>query len=182
MFPSFLRSHLATASVIQRVVHNLTPAGIAMGTFQKVLVGAAAGAAATVPMTAAMLLSHRFLPAHLQYPLPPRLITDRLAATNSPQGPTAGLNHVPTMAAHFAFGAGTGALYAMLPAEQEPVLSGMAFGVAVWAASYLGWVPVSGLLEPATRHPKERVAMMIGAHLVWGAALGQVTHALRENA
>jgi hypothetical protein len=43
-------------------------------------------------------------------------------------------------------------------------------GVAVWVASYLGWIPVVGILKPATLHPKRRNALMLVAHLVWGAS------------
>ena len=34
----------------------------------------------------------------------------------------------------------------------------------------------SGLMPPATRQPAPRNAMMIGAHVVWGAALGLNSH------
>jgi hypothetical protein len=52
------------------------------------------------------------------------------------------------------------------------VLAGTLYGLVVWGASYLGLVPALGLLSPATRHPRRRNALMIAAHLVWGAALG----------
>src|SRR5436190_911638 len=44
-----------------------------------ILAGALAGLAATVPMTLAMELMYRQLPPRQRYPLPPRLITQRLA-------------------------------------------------------------------------------------------------------
>ena len=47
-------------------------------------------------------------------------------------------------------------------------VSGPASGVAVWLASYMGWIPAVGILEPAPRHPVRRNGLMIGAHLVWG--------------
>ena len=37
-------------------------------------------------------------------------------------------------------------------------------------ASYLFWLPGMGILKPATLHPRRRNALMLGAHLVWGAA------------
>ena len=48
-----------------------------------VLVGAAAGCAATVPMTWAMGELHHRLPAHERYPLPPRTVTMRAAGAAS---------------------------------------------------------------------------------------------------
>jgi hypothetical protein len=48
--------------------------------------------------------------------------------------------------------------------------------MAVWAGSYLGLLPAAGILPSATRDYPERNAVMIGAHVVWGAALGYFTH------
>jgi uncharacterized membrane protein YagU involved in acid resistance len=46
--------------------------------------------------------------------------------------------------------------------------SGAVAGAAVWLASYMGWIPAVGILEPATKHPARRNGLMIAAHLVWG--------------
>jgi hypothetical protein len=54
------------------------------------------------------------------------------------------------------------------------VLAGAGFGVAVWAGSYLGWLPAAGILSPATEHPPRRNALMIASHVVWGATAGVV--------
>jgi hypothetical protein len=47
-------------------------------------------------------------------------------------------------------------------------LPGALFGVGVWGASYLGWLPAVGLIQPAIRHPARRNALMLSVHLVWG--------------
>ncbi len=74
------------------------------------------------------------------------------------------------MLAHFAYGALAGAVYARTLGR--PTSSGGAiYGLLVWIASYLGWIPASGLLKPATGHPPRRNALMIAAHLVWGTVL-----------
>jgi uncharacterized membrane protein YagU involved in acid resistance len=137
--------------------------------------GAAAGTAATVPMTAAMTLLQRELPSARRQPLPPRQITVRvarevgLAKYLGPAERTAA-----TAVAHFGYGAAAGALYgAIAPALPGPPLGkGIAFGLAVWAGSYLGWLPAAGILRPATHEPAGRNTMMIAAHVVWGAVLG----------
>src|SRR5919107_176638 len=62
-----------------------------------------------------------------------------------------------------------------LPAPRapgRPVAKGITWGLIVWATSYLGLLPATGLHEPATRHPRERNLLMILAHVVWGGALG----------
>ena len=150
----------------------------------QLLLGALAGFAATAPMSLAMKLMHEQLPEHEQYPLPPRAVAMNIAAEagvreelDEPE--REGL----TWASHFAYGTACGALYATVAQRTPlpPVVSGMAFGLAVWAGSYLGWLPATGILSPATEHPARRNALMIGAHLVWGAAAGAIVAGLDDE-
>jgi hypothetical protein len=150
----------------------------------QLLAGATAGLLATIPMTVVMLAWHRHLPAAQRYDLPPRLITERAAARMrfAARAPRPG--SVATLAAHFGFGAATGALYAAGRTElhrQFPATTGIGYGLVVWAASYLGWVPAMRLMPPATRQPAARNAMMVAAHIVWGAALGLALNALSSS-
>lgn len=151
------------------------------------VIGAAAGLVATGAMTLVMQRLHRRLPAAERHPLPPRLVTDRILGS--------GLNGVPdrtradiAMAAHYGYGAVAGALYPVLTDRWQPhtlartLADGAAFGVAVWAGSYLGWIPATGVLTPATRHPARRNAMMIAAHLVWGGATALLYEQFRRPA
>jgi hypothetical protein len=71
---------------------------------------------------------------------------------------------------HFLFGALGGAAFGGLTGARS-LASGAVFGVAVWSASYLGWIPATGLLRFGTTHPARRNGLMIAVHLVWGAAL-----------
>ena len=79
-----------------------------------------------------------------------------------------------TLAAHFGYGAAMGGIFAMLAPRTpgHPVPKGIAWGLIVWATSYLGLLPATGLHEPATRHPRERNILMILAHVIWGGSLG----------
>ena len=147
-------------------------------TTKMLLAGALAGMAATLPMTVAMELMHRQLPARQRHPLPPRKITMRAArraglARHLDEPQRFGL----TIAAHFGYGTGCGALYAPLARRVKgpAVLKGMGYGLAVWSVSYLGLLPVLGLMRPATQHAPQRNALMIAAHLVWGGTLGLLT-------
>jgi uncharacterized membrane protein YagU involved in acid resistance len=135
----------------------------------RLLIGGIAGFVGTLAMTAAMSRLHRMLPAKERYPLTPREIVDALAHQDEAEpalSETAALD--TTTAAHFAYGAATGALLGAANPKVGPAEGALA-GVAVWAASYLGWIPGVGILKPATDHPRRRNALMIGAHLVWGA-------------
>jgi hypothetical protein len=124
------------------------------------LYGAIAGCCATLAMTMAMRRLDRHLAVRNRYPLPPREITETTF------GPGCG-QAVLTVISHFAFGAAAGAVYGSLPRK----LPGVLFGPAVWAVSYLGWVPMLRILAPATRHPKSRNFLMIAVHVVWGSCL-----------
>lgn len=149
----------------------------------KLVRGAIAGTVATVPMTLVMISLFRRLPRRQRYPLPPRLLMENLTArvTRDKAVDEAKLTHV-TVGTHFGYGAITGAFYPYLERDARPnVLTGMTFGVGIWAASYLGWIPAAGLLAPATRHPASRNALMLAAHLVWGAALARISAALRDR-
>ncbi|WP_175428863.1 hypothetical protein [Azospirillum argentinense] len=137
--------------------------------------GAIAGLAGTVAMTAAMRAMFRALPEKDRYPLPPRLITDRVV------GPTGVMDAMDeperrdlTLALHYGYGAAAGALY---PAVARRIggptaLTGVGYGLAVWGASYLGWIPAMRILTPATRHPPARNSLMLAAHVVWGGVTG----------
>jgi hypothetical protein len=159
--------------------------------------GLLSGLAATVPMTAVMELLHRQLPPSQQDPLPPRKITQRLTRR-------AGVEHeldegdhqALALASHFAYGASTGSIYAVLDEHLRPhfpralrdlpppaldAAHGTAFGLLVWAASYLGWLPAAGIMKPATRHRAPRNALMITAHVVFGATLGLMVGAAKRR-
>ena len=146
--------------------------------------GTVAGAAATVPMTWAMELMHRLLPAHERYPLPPREVTEELTAKTNLDDRLNEAGHFwLSLASHFGYGAASGALYAGLLRDLpgRPVVKGTAYGLAVWAGSYLGLLPALDLLPPATQHPPRRTALMVAAHLVWGSALGIFTDLLERG-
>lgn len=144
------------------------------------VIGAAAGIAATIAMTVVADRLHRRLPQRERYPLPPRELTERSAravALDRQLGER-GLQ-AASLASHFGFGAAAGALYPLCPGrERHPVASGVAYGLAVWTASYFGWVPALGLLPPADEHPRRRSALMIVVHVVWGGTLGLLSERL----
>jgi len=149
--------------------------------FRKLFKGAAAGFVATVPMSISMLVGWRLLPKREKYPLPPRLITEEITERvgmedRMSEDELVGL----TVFSHFGYGALFGSIYALF-SERLPMhssLKGGLAGLALWAGSYLGWLPAVGILRPATRHPWRRNLLMILAHLVWGVTLGEVTRKL----
>jgi putative membrane protein len=141
------------------------------------LSGALGGLVATAPMTVAMEIMHQELPWWERYPLPPSQIISKITEELGLRKNMDQSEHVAaTLIAHFAYGTAAGMVYAPL-AKRVPLpsaLKGIAFGLVVWTTSYLGLLPALGILRPATKHPARRNALMIAAHVVWGAALGAV--------
>ena len=151
----------------------------------KILLGVLAGLAATAPMSLAMKLMHEQLPHEERYPLPPRQVTEGLAEKVGVREDLGEEERkAATWVSHFAYGTACGALYGALSGErpdEHPVLAGVGFGLAVWAGSYLGWLPAAGIIAPATEHPARRNALMIAAHVVWGATTGLALERLSEG-
>ena len=146
---------------------------IGIGT--RLLIGGIAGIVGTMAMTGAMRRLHEKLPDKERYPLTPREIVDSAAEQSGvPLAPEAAKD--ATLAAHFVYGAACGALLGAINPHMGQ-RSGAAAGVGIWLASYMGWIPAARILKPANEHPPRRNALMIGVHLVWGAATAR---AMRE--
>ena len=142
----------------------------------KYLAGAVAGTLATIPMTLTMKTLHRQIPKKERKPLPPEQITMEIAEDIGAEDLLDEKieREAVTLFNHFAYGAAAGAVYAAVAENVDlpPALKGIGYGLAVWTGSYLGWLPLAGILPPATEHPASQNRTMIAAHVVWGAALG----------
>jgi hypothetical protein len=145
-----------------------------------VLIGAGAGAAATVAMSGVMLMLQRL---GLLGRMPPRLIVDRgLARFGIRRHTSRGTRKALGSVAHVGFGASQGALYALghtLVAKSgraptPSLATAVPFALAVWAVSYAGWIPKLGIMRPPSRDRPGRPTSMIVAHLIYGAALATV--------
>lgn len=146
-----------------------------------VLRGAAAGAVATVPMSAVMLAAQKAGALPKQ---PPEEIVDSALDAAEVEVDEETSDVLATLH-HFAFGAGGGAGYAALRTVSgergDATVVGVAYALAVWFASYQGWVPRIAPLPPTTADRKDRQAVMAGAHVVYGAVLGMLVDRLGAN-
>jgi uncharacterized membrane protein YagU involved in acid resistance len=148
-----------------------------LGLPTRLLIGGIAGFIGTMAMTSAMRRLHQRLPSEERYPLTPREIVDSGSRQlGVPLGEEAAKD--VTTAAHFAYGAAMGAMISAMNPDPGK-RTGAAAGAAIWLASYMGWIPAVGNLEPATKHPVRRNMLMIGVHLVWGAATASAMRELR---
>ena len=143
----------------------------------RLLIGAIAGTAATIPMTLVMETLHEQLPGEPARPLPPREITESITAK-------AGVNdelreeeiETLTLASHFGYGTMCGAMFGLVAPKHTAaaVACGTLFGLGVWAGSYMGWLPAFNVRHDARHDPPARNGLMIAAHLVWGATAGAI--------
>lgn len=160
-------------------------------TTRTLALGAGAGIAATLAMTGLMYGAQQL---GLLGRAPPRRIVEhalsRLGLRKKlPPSARWGLAAI----AHLGFGASQGALYALLQdfagrrvaALTKPtVSSGVPFALAVWAASYAGWIPALDILPKPRNDRPGRPTSMVLAHIVYGATLSHVlrrSRALRAN-
>ena len=141
---------------------------------RNLLLGAAAGTMATVPMTMFWEYMHNHLPGEPPRPLPPREVVEALAVK---AGVSRQLSERDVewlaMGAHVGYGAVTGALFGLVaPIGGRAIVSGMLFGLGVWTASYLGWLPATGVRHSPRYDVPARTALIVSSHVVWGAAAG----------
>jgi hypothetical protein len=154
-----------------------------------ILAGALGGLAATLPMTLAMKLLQRLGDGRRRLPFPPHEVTMGVAdrAGVRPHRLSARVRRTLTYTAHFGYGMAAGAAYPVL-ARRLPwpgAAKGAAFGLGVWAGSYLGYLPALRLWGPPAEQATSRRAsrtslLLVAAHLVWGGTLGLVHDALRS--
>jgi uncharacterized membrane protein YagU involved in acid resistance len=137
----------------------------------KISCASLAGLTATAPMTGVMLAVERVL-----CPTAKPLVNKQIVSNTAKKVSIAPLNrptrNLVAWISHFAYGAATGTAYGVLPRPTQPArgaIQGAVYGLAVWAAGYLGWLPAAGILPPATRQPARRNVSLILSHLVWGA-------------
>lgn len=140
--------------------------------------GAVAGAVATIPMSAVMLAADA---AGLMGKYPPQLIVEKgLAASGA--NADEGVKRTTAIAAHFGFGAAAGALFGLLyhrmKSPEPPIARGIGYGIAVYTASYAGWIPAANIMPLPPDDRPGRQPSMIAAHVVFGAALAGLTDLL----
>jgi uncharacterized membrane protein YagU involved in acid resistance len=144
------------------------------------LISAAAGVVATVPMTITMEELHRVMPGEHDGPLPPREVTEGVVERLDAEREM-GEEQLErmTLLLHYAFGGAAGAVFPLIaPRGLVPAVgAGMVYGLTVWSGSYLGVLPALGVRHHARHDSAGRTAIMIAAHVVWGATLGLLLRA-----
>lgn len=143
-----------------------------MSILSRIASGAVAGVVATVPMSGLMAVAKG---AHLLGEPPPKKITRAALRRVTPRAARdSAVIDVASVVAHLGFGAAMGALYSVMLGRRRPtVLSGAAFGTAVWALSYAGWVPAARIMPMPEHDRPGRPSSMLVSHWVFGASLAR---------
>jgi hypothetical protein len=151
--------------------------------------GFAGGVVATVAMSTVMLVAQK---AGLLGQMPPKKISERLLATVGARRKTPKpARELLATVLHFTFGGAAGAVFGVAHGvwrtrargsssasrtsiERAPLLAGLAFGSAIWAVSYAGWVPALRIMPMPHADRRGRPTSMLVAHWVFGAALAKL--------
>jgi uncharacterized membrane protein YagU involved in acid resistance len=144
--------------------------------------GAASGLAATVPMTAVMLVESKLAPGDGHEPAP-KVITHRAASAAGVYGWIRDALPALSYVNHFAYGGGFGVVYSLLAGRLKApsAVRGPVFGLLLWAGGYLGWLPLTGLFPSATQTSSRRNVKLVLAHLVWGATVAVMFEQIRRT-
>ncbi|WP_209323696.1 hypothetical protein [Brevibacterium renqingii] len=127
--------------------------------------GAGKGIAATTAMSAVLAAAEVSGFVDRQ---PPRIIIEKIL----PDLSDSSVNFTASLA-HVAYGTSAGVAYSTLvPLRWQNRATGVAFGAAIWALGYEGWLPALGILPPAHRDRPGRAVAVLAAHLVYGWRLG----------
>ena len=139
--------------------------------FSDAIAGAVGGAIGTLPLTVGLMTTKRRRPWWERSALRQTEVTEHLV-TKLGYASKLGDDELEalTIALHTGYGVTMGALYGVaggrmrLPAP----LSGALWGAGVWAASYLGWIPATGLARSARRDRRQMNALMLSSNVLWG--------------
>jgi hypothetical protein len=142
--------------------------------------GAAGGLTGTAVMTGVQLGWRRLGD---RSELAPQTITDAALYAAGVEAPSAVARRVAAACAHASFGAIAGAAFggglwclgSAAPSRlTSRLVTGGAFGVAVWAANYATWVPAIGVLPSPAEDDARRQWRLVVGHVVFGCVTSLV--------
>jgi hypothetical protein len=148
----------------------------------RALMGAIGGLGATLVLSG---LREAWAKVGLVFETAPMQVVDRveelgLVGELSPLG-----RRLLTVAAHFAYGAGTGIAFGLLRRERggpgQEASVGAALGVLAWGAGWSSWLPLGGVHRAPWSQKSPKVLLPVIDHAVFGAAWGLLYRALRRG-
>ena len=143
--------------------------------------GALGGAGGTLALTGFRKTLAR---AGLVHETAPQQVVSRLEELGLLDGVSSGARDALTVAAHLAYGTGTGTVFGVLRRESggpaEEVAAGSALGVLAWGAGWSSWLPLSGVHLPPWKQYTPKVLLPILDHAVFGGVWALIYLGLRH--
>jgi hypothetical protein len=147
----------------------------------RVLIGAVAGAVATIPQSAAVW-GLKSAGVYRRTPPPEKVSREMTEAVLGPDAIPAQWFTPMMIAQHVGFGAAAGAAFGALTGIIRPtVVAGVLVGLAIWKASYDGWIPALRIMPPAGKDEEGRQVALVVAHVAYGLALGAIVDRLTSK-
>lgn len=144
-----------------------------MQQFDRVARGAVCGVAGTVALTA---LRQALKHAGLVHTTAPEQVVARLDELRMVHDWSPVARRALAVAAHLAYGVGTGAAFGWLRREQggkaEEAAVGSALGILAWGAGWSTWLPLTGVHEPPWKQRTWKVLLPVVDHAFFGAVWG----------
>jgi hypothetical protein len=149
---------------------------------RRIFAGAAAGLIATGPQSA-VVWGARAAGIYHRRP-PPEVVADAptKAMVEADMLP-AELRRPAMVAEHLGVGAAGGVLFAFVSGIIRPApIAGVLTGLAIWKASYDGWIPALRIMPPPEKDEPGRQLTMVIAHVAYGLSLAAAFKRLNRNA
>ena len=142
---------------------------------ERILAGALSGAGGTLVLSG---LREAWSRLGLVFETAPMQVVDRVEELGLVEIRSPEARRLLTVAAHIAYGVGTGAALGLLRrkrggAAQEAAV-GSALGVLVWGAGWSSWLPLTGVHSPPWEQQTPRVLLPVLDHAVYGATWGLI--------
>jgi hypothetical protein len=152
-----------------------------VGARDRALTGALGGLGATLVLTG---LRQVWSKMGLVFETAPMQVVDRVEELGLLGKLSPGGRRLLTVAAHFAYGVGTGMSFGLLRREEggpgEEASVGSALGVLAWGVGWASWLPLSGVHKAPWTQKTPKVLLPVIDHAVFGAAWGLLYWALRK--
>jgi hypothetical protein len=148
----------------------------------RALTGALGGLGATLVLSG---LREAWAKIGLVFETAPMQVVDRMEEVGLVKDLSPPSRRLLSAAAHFAYGAGTGAAFGLLRRERggsgEEAAVGSALGILAWGAGWASWLPLTGVHKAPWTQKTPKVLLPVIDHAVFGAAWGLIYQAIRRG-
>jgi hypothetical protein len=142
---------------------------------ERIVAGALSGVGGTLVLSA---LRETLSRMGVVFETAPMQVVERAEEVGLVEGWSPRALRLLTVAAHIAYGVGTGTALGLLRRERDGVAQeaavGSAMGILVWGAGWSSWLPLTGVHSPPWEQRSAKVLLPVLDHAVYGAAWGLV--------